>query len=107
MIKWINLLSEFLVFVESSETDMLRVRKLESEVVHLQEELLKSQREIKSLEVKLKNARLLLDQEKQEKRFIEREKNDMVSWRLIKRKKNDKEVNWMSKERHDELKEVI
>ena len=72
---------------------MLRVRKLESEVVHLQEELLKSQREIKSLEVKLKNARLLLDQEKQEKRFIEREKNDMVSWWLIKRKKNDKEVN--------------
>ncbi|XP_068224481.1 rac GTPase-activating protein 1-like isoform X2 [Palaemon carinicauda] len=69
---------KFVEFLDCEEADIIRSKNLGAEAVRLQEELLKAQKEIKTLELKLKNARLLLDQEKQERIYVEREKNDMA-----------------------------
>lgn len=68
----------FLEFVECEEEELKRVKKLEAEILHLEEQVLLSQKEIKILENKLKNAKLLLDHEKAERTYVEREKNDMA-----------------------------
>ncbi|XP_042207186.1 rac GTPase-activating protein 1-like isoform X2 [Homarus americanus] len=69
---------KFLEFVESEEEYHKRNYNLEAEVRRLQDQSMGQQKEIKTLEMKLKNARHLLDLEKARRISVENEKNDLA-----------------------------
>lgn len=69
---------KFLEFIEGEEHHIGQIRNLEAEVKRLQEQTVKYQREIKNLEMKLKNARHMLDVEKSRRISAENEKNDLA-----------------------------
>ena len=80
-----NYISEFLDYLTTIELWKKRATDLDKEVIRQQEQLMKSQSEINTLQNKLKNARLLLDMEKDKRITCEEEKNDLVGnvWLLI------------------------
>ncbi|XP_069957959.1 rac GTPase-activating protein 1 isoform X3 [Cherax quadricarinatus] len=69
---------KFLEFVEGQEQYHIHIKNLEAEVQRLQQQTLQHQKEIKSLEMKLRNARHLLDVEKSKRISVENEKNDLA-----------------------------
>ena len=73
-----NYISEFLDYLTTIELWKKRATDLDKEVIRQQEQLMKSQSEINTLQNKLKNARLLLDMEKDKRITCEEEKNDLV-----------------------------
>ena len=68
----------FLEFLESVDHWRSNAINLQGEVQRLQTESQKSQAEIRQLELKLKNARHLLDLEKGKRMNVDKEKNDLV-----------------------------
>ncbi|CAL4159838.1 unnamed protein product, partial [Meganyctiphanes norvegica] len=71
----------FLEFLESVQSfnAQAKVQHLQEDIQRLQKETLKGQAEIRTLELKLKNARHLLDLEKAKRNNTEKEKNDLAS----------------------------
>lgn len=70
--------AEFLEFLDQEEKNRVQLRELEAEVSRLNEQAARYQKEIKSLEMKLKNAKHMLDVEKAKRITTEKEKNDLV-----------------------------
>ncbi|XP_050696797.1 rac GTPase-activating protein 1-like isoform X2 [Eriocheir sinensis] len=69
---------KFLEFLEGNETQFSEGRALAGEVQRLQDQLNQAHKKIKNLEMKLKNARHILDQEKGRRKAAEMEKNDLA-----------------------------
>nr|XP_045583871.1 rac GTPase-activating protein 1-like [Procambarus clarkii] len=69
---------KFLEFVESEERYHNHIHSLEVEVMRLQKQTMQQQKEVKALEMKLKNARHLFDVEKVKRISVETEKNDLA-----------------------------
>lgn len=69
---------KFLEFLDHEEKNRVQLRELEAEVSRLNEQATRYQKEIKSLEMKLKNAKHMLDVEKAKRITTEKEKNDLA-----------------------------
>ncbi|CAL4131689.1 unnamed protein product, partial [Meganyctiphanes norvegica] len=70
--------NKFFEFVESVDVWRSRAMKLQLEVNRLQETQMQSQKEIHTLDMKLVNARHLLDVERAKKHAVEKEKDDLA-----------------------------